>query len=71
MIAREKQKSDQEKKHVAHQKSTEHPQHDGQVQSQQSEQAQSGQPNVGMATDPEATKDKGYVKRIEEKTQKH
>ena len=63
MIEREKQRTDQQKKHAAEKERREHPKKDV--------KAQAGQQHAGMDTDPETMKDKGYVERIEEKTEKH
>ena len=63
MIEREKQVTDQQKKHENEKKHQEQP--SGDVK------AQSGQQHAGMANDPDTMKDKGYVERIDEKTSKH
>jgi hypothetical protein len=63
MIERDKQRSDQEKKHAAEKERREHPKKDVKVQPDQQ--------HAGMDTDPQTMKDKDYVKRIEEKTEKH
>ena len=63
MIEREKQVTDQEKKLAKEKADHEHSKKD--VKDQQ------GQQHAGMATDPETMKDKGYVERITEKTEKH
>ena len=63
MIERDKQRIDQEKKHAAEKERHEHPKKDVKVQP--------GQQHAGMDTDPQTMKDKDYVKRIEEKTEKH
>jgi hypothetical protein len=63
MIERDKQRIDQEKKHAAEKERREHPKKDVKVQP--------GQQHAGMDTDPQTMKDKDYVKRIEEKTEKH
>lgn len=59
MIEREKQVTDQQKKHADEKERHEHPHRDGKVKP------------AGMTTDPEAAQDKAYVQRIDEKTQKH
>lgn len=63
MIERDKQVTDQQKKHRAEKARRKHPSKD--VKDQQ------GQQQAGMSTDPETMKDEGYVKRIEEKTEHH
>ncbi|GHO58901.1 hypothetical protein [Ktedonobacter robiniae] len=59
----DKQHDDQEKKAAHAKEHSEHPKGD--------QKAQTEQPPAGMATDPEATRDPNYAKRIEEKTKKH
>jgi len=63
MIEQDKQRIDQEKKHAAEKERHEHPKKDVEVQL--------GQRQAGKDTDPQTMKDKDYVKRIEEKTEKH
>lgn len=63
MIERDKQRTDQEKKHAAEKERREHPKKDV--------KDVSGQQHAGMDTDPQTMKDKGYVERITEKTEKH
>ena len=63
MIEREKQRTDQQKKHAAEKERQKHPKKDV--------KDKTGQRHAGMATDPQTMKDKDYVKRIEEKTEKH
>lgn len=63
MIERDKQVTDQQKKHAAEKERQKHPRKD--VKDQQ------GQQHAGMSTDPETMKDEGYVKRIDEKTEQH
>lgn len=67
MIERDRQKDEQEKKKVNEKvnekENQDLPKQDGKVQPKQKQ--------AGMATDPEAMKDKDYIKNIEEKTQKH
>lgn len=63
MSEQDKQATDQQKKHEAEKRRGEHPEEDVHAPSEQHE--------VGMASDPNAAKDKGYAKRIEEKTSKH
>jgi hypothetical protein len=63
VIERDKQVTDQEKKHAAEKQRREHPKKDV--------KNKSGQQHAGMATDPQTMKDKGYVERITEKTEKH
>ncbi len=62
MIEREKQRADQRKKHKAEKQRREHPgKRDEKPTVQQ----------AGKASDPETMRDKGYIERIEEKTEKH
>ena len=63
MLEREKQRTDQQKKHAAEKQRRAHPgkDHKGQAERKQ----------AGKASDPEPMKDKGYIERIEEKTEKH
>ena len=63
MIKRDKQKEDQEKKKINMSESQNLAKQDRRVQPKQKQ--------AGMATDPQAMKDKDYLKDIEEKTQKH
>jgi hypothetical protein len=65
MLEREKQRSDQQKKHVKEKERRKHPHKD------QKAQSRAGQEHAGMATDPEAMQDDDYVKRMNEKTEKH
>ena len=65
MIEREKQRSDQQKKHAKEKERREHPQKD------QKAQPRPEQEHAGMATDPKTMQDDDYVKRITEKTEKH
>lgn len=62
MFERDKQVDDQQKKQARHEEN---------MRAKNSNKAESEQPHAGMATDPETMKDKGYVKRIDEKTEKH
>jgi hypothetical protein len=59
MIERDKQVTDQQKKQAKKQ------------QDQQSKNVKPQPEQAGMSTDPEAMKDEGYQKRIEDKTSKH
>ncbi len=63
MIEREKQRTDQAKKHKAEKQRRSH--------SEKNREQHSEQREAGKSTDPETMKDKGYVERIEEKTEKH
>ena len=63
MIERDKQKEDQENKKTNENESQDLAKQDRRVRSKQK--------HAGMATDPQTMKDKGYIKDIEEKTQKH
>ncbi len=63
MIERDKQRSDQEKKHKAENQRRSH--------AEKSKAQRPEQREAGKSTDPETMKDKGYVERIEEKTEKH
>lgn len=63
MLERDKQRTDQQKKHAAEKQRRAHPKED--------EKSKSGQQKAGADTDPETMKDKAYIKRIEEKTEKH
>jgi hypothetical protein len=65
MLEREKQVSDQEKKHAGEKERQEHPKRDVKAQDKP------GQVQAGDDTKPETMKDKGYVERITEKTEKH
>ena len=65
MLEREKQRSDQQKKHAKEKERRKHPHKDQKVQSRP------GQEHAGMATDPETMQDEAYAKRITEKTEKH
>lgn len=62
MIEREKQRADQQKKHKAEKERRLHTQKKDERPTIQ---------QAGKATDPETMQDKGYVERIEEKTEKH
>jgi hypothetical protein len=62
MIEREKQRTDQQKKHANEKERQAHPKKDTVAKTQG---------HAGADTDPQTMKDKGYVKRIEEKTEKH
>jgi hypothetical protein len=62
MIERDKQVDDQQKKQAKH---------EADMRSKKNAKAKPEQQHAGMATDPETMKDKDYVKRIEEKTEKH
>ncbi len=64
MIEREKQRTDQEKKHAAEKERRTHPKRPSARHKPEPQHA-------GMDTDPQTMKDKNYVKRIEEKTEKH
>ena len=61
MLEREKQRTDQEKKHQAEKQRRSKKKSEGHVE----------QHEAGRATNRESMKDKGYVERIEEKTEKH
>ncbi len=63
MIERDKQVTDQQKKHAADKKRHEH--------KRENDKSQTSQPEAGMSTDPKAMEDKGYQERIEKKTEKH
>jgi hypothetical protein len=63
MLEREKQRSDQQKKHAAEKKRQSSARKDGKKEINQQQ--------AGSDTNPETMKDKDYVKRIEEKTEKH
>jgi len=65
MLGREKQRSDQQKKHAKEKERRKHPPKD------QKAQSRPGQEHAGMATDPETMQDEDYAKRITEKTEKH
>lgn len=66
MQEREKQRTDQEKKHAVEKERREHPHKDVKTQASEEQGTQ-----AGMTTDPETAKDKDYAKRIEKKTEKH
>ena len=61
MTEKDKQAADQQKKHADEKK----------PQVSQGKDTKSQPKQAGMSTDPEAMKDEGYQKRIEEKTSKH
>ncbi|MFL5624433.1 MAG: hypothetical protein ACJ788_02435 [Ktedonobacteraceae bacterium] len=61
MVERDKQRNDQQQKPADEKERRAHPQKDDKKQAQQAR----------SDTDPESVKDKGYIKRIEEKTEKH
>jgi hypothetical protein len=63
MLERDKQRTDQEKKHQT--KKQRH------SQSKKKSEAHIEHQEAGRATDPETMQDKGYEERIEEKTKKH
>jgi hypothetical protein len=63
MIEREKQRTDQQKKHKAEKQRRTHSGKKGEGRPEQRQ--------AGKATDPETMQDKGYAERIEEKTEKH
>ncbi|QBD75283.1 hypothetical protein EPA93_04430 [Ktedonosporobacter rubrisoli] len=63
MIERDKQVTDQQKKHKAEKERHEHPQKDV--------KAEPAQQHARSDTDPKTMQDKDYVKRIDEKTEKH
>lgn len=63
MIERDKQRIDQQKKHAAEKERREHPKKDTKAQPEHH--------HAGMDTDPQTMQDKDYIKRIEEKTEKH
>ena len=65
MIEREKQRSDQQKKHAKEKERREPPQKD------QKAQPHPEQEHAGMATDPKTMQDPDYIKRMNEKTEKH
>jgi CRISPR/Cas system CSM-associated protein Csm5 (group 7 of RAMP superfamily) len=62
-IERDKQVTDQQKKHAAEK--------ERRKQSRKDVKARSGQQHAGMATDHQTMRDKDYVERIEDKTEKH
>jgi hypothetical protein len=64
MIERDKQVNDQQKKQSAKKQRREHPSKDRKAQAQPQQDAR-------MTTDPKAAKDRGYAKRMSEKTSKH
>jgi hypothetical protein len=61
MIEREKQRTDQEKKHKEEKQRRSH--------SEKKREGRQEQRKAGKSTDPETMLDKGYVERIEEKTE--
>ena len=63
MLEREKQRTDQQKKHAGEKQRR--------ARSGKNEKGRTEHKQAGQASDPEAMKDKGYVERIEEKTKKH
>lgn len=63
MIERDKQRTDQEKKHAAEKERRKH--------SKDKDKNLPQKPNARSDTDPSSVKDKAYVKRVEEKTEKH
>lgn len=63
MLERDKQVTDQQKKHAAEKERREH--------KDKGNTSQPEQQQAGMSTDPEAMKDEGYQKRIEKKTSTH
>lgn len=65
MIERDKQVTDQEKKHAIEKERKEHPKKDVKTQSVP------GEVHAGADTDPKTMENKGYVERITEKTEKH
>ncbi len=62
MIEREKQRTDQQKRHKAEKQRRAHPEKKDERPTVQ---------QAGKASDPETMQDKGYIERIEEKTEKH
>ncbi len=66
MQERDKQRTDQEKKHAVEKERREHLHKDIKTQASEEQGTQ-----AEMTTDPDAPKDKDYVKRIEKKTEKH
>lgn len=65
MVEREKQRHDQQKKQASEKEKREHPQKDQKAPHRPERE------HAGMATDPEAMRDRGYIERIDEKTRKH
>lgn len=65
MLERDKQRSDQQKKHAKAKEKHEH------SRKNQKAQDRPEQAHAGAATDPETMQDPNYVKRIDEKTRKH
>lgn len=63
MLERDKQRTDQEKKHNAEKQRR--------LRSEKKSDRHPEQRKAGKSTDPETMEDKGYVERIEEKTEKH
>ena len=63
MIERDKQVTDQQKKHAAEKERREHP--------QQGPTHQPEPPAIGSDTDPKTMENKEYVETITEKTEKH
>jgi hypothetical protein len=61
MTEKDKQATDKQKKHEDEKKR----------HATQSKDTKSQPKQAGMSTDPEAMKDEGYQKRIEDKTSKH
>ncbi|HVU68189.1 MAG TPA: hypothetical protein VHD63_13705 [Ktedonobacteraceae bacterium] len=65
MLERDKQRSDQPKKQEREKKLHE------QSEQEQKAPSRTEQRQAEMATDPAAARDEGYIKRMNEKTQKH
>jgi hypothetical protein len=63
MLEREKQRTDQQKKHAAEKERQARPKEDNKKNTKQKQ--------AGSDTNPATMQDKDYVKRIEEKTEKH
>lgn len=63
MLERDKQRTDQQKKYAAEKERHAHNKKD--------DKEQAGKQHAGADTDAETMKDKDYVKRIDEKTEKH
>lgn len=62
MSEQDKQNTDQQKSNDGEKKGQEHSHKNAKKQEKQ---------QAGMSTDPQAMKDEGYVKRIDEKTSRH
>jgi hypothetical protein len=62
MSEKDKQNTDQQKNNDVEKERQQHSHKDAKKQEKQ---------QAGMSTDPQAMKDEGYVKRIDEKTSRH